>query len=44
MYLLHITHVSGETQTLDFDSRFVRALFCVGLSSQPVTLRLEDCE
>jgi len=41
-YLLHITYPTGKVETCVFATPFARALELVLLSSQPVTLRLED--
>ena len=41
-FLLHITYATGRVQTSAFPTAFARALEMVLLSTQPVTLRLED--
>lgn len=41
-FLLHITYPTGKVQTCSFPTAFARVLEMVLLSTQPVTLRIED--
>jgi hypothetical protein len=43
IFLLHIhSFLTGYDQTVSFDTRHARDLVVVGLSEQPVRMRLED--
>jgi hypothetical protein len=43
MFLLHVRYASGYVSTIPFETAFARALVMIGLASQPVTLRMQDC-